>query len=279
VAKRISGRTFVVGAAIAAAGLITEAAITWVRKETPPSWAPITTAAATVLFAGLNAVVEKGREEPTPQPAYPGHQPGYGYQPAYPGRQPAHPGYQPGYRPAPAPPKRRGGFGIATVLVVVLLLCGGGGWAANTYVPKAVKAIRDQSLAPWERNLGNATERLATQAVTTDHGLTITVTSVAVYKSETVVSLTVRNDNADTAHMSVFDSAQLRGAGTNTLQPDVRRTDDTWTGNIGAGSDETGSIAFTGAIPARARAATLTFTTVLVGFDNITVNVPLTLTG
>jgi hypothetical protein len=34
-AKRISGRTFIVGASVATLGLIAEAALTWVRKETP----------------------------------------------------------------------------------------------------------------------------------------------------------------------------------------------------------------------------------------------------
>jgi hypothetical protein len=260
VAKRISGRTFLVGAAVAAVGLLTEAAITWVRKETPPGWAPATTALATVLVAGLNAVVEKGREEPArPQPVY---------QPAY-----------PGYRPAPMAPARRRGFGVATVLVVVLLLCGVGGWAASTYVPKAVMAVRDQTLPSWERSLGHRTERLGRHAVTTDQGLTITVTGVAVYKHETVVSLTVRNDNAGAAHMPVFGSAQLRVPGDDTLQPDVARTNGTWSDSIGGNSDETGSIAFTGALGAGARTATLTFTSVFVGFANITVNVPLALTA
>jgi hypothetical protein len=42
VAKRVSGRTFMIGAAVAAVGLVTESAISWISRETPPAWAPVT---------------------------------------------------------------------------------------------------------------------------------------------------------------------------------------------------------------------------------------------
>jgi hypothetical protein len=256
VAKRISGRTFVVGAAVAAVGLLAESALTWVRKETPPAWAPATAALATVVIAGLNAVLEKGREETVPV-----------YRPAY-----------PGYAPRPAPrPAARGGFGIATVLVVVLLVCGVGGWVGATFLPKAVMVVRDQTGPPWERKLGHATERLAAPATYRGNGLTIEVTGVAVYKSETVVSLTVTNANPDAAHVGVYRSVQLDVPDAATLDPDVPRSDSTWGEDVGGHSHRTGSIAFAGAVPAGATSATLTFINVIIGFDHPTINVPLSL--
>jgi hypothetical protein len=290
VAKRVSGRTFLVGATAAVLGLVTEGIAAWVRKEAPPSWAPIATAAVTVLVAGLTAVAEKSAdtavELPGPmQPAYPGAPAGFPGAPlGYPGGPAAYPGgpmypgspvgYRPPYRPA-APRKR--GIGLAFALVLVLVLFGAGGWAASVFVSKTIATFRSEGLAPWQQPLGNGTERLTESASADASGVTLTVTSVKVYEDETVVSVSAHNDNGDSAHIPVFEAVVLNVPGANSLKPDLPRTDGTWTEDVGAGSDVTGSIAFSGTVAAGATSATIVFNHVLAGFNSATIQVPLQL--
>lgn len=289
-AKRVSGRTFLVGAVAAVVGLATEAITAWVRKEAPPSWAPIATAAVTVVLAGVTAVAEKGTdtaaELPGPvQPSYPGGSAGFpgapmgypGSPAAYPGG-PVYPGSPAGYRPTyrPAAPRKRG-IGIVLALVLVLVLFGAGGWAASVFVSKTIATFRAEGLAPWERPLGNGTERLAQSASAGDSGVTLTVTSVKVYENETVVSVSAHNDNSDSAHIPVFEAVVLNVPGANSLKPDIPRTDSTWTEEVGAGSDVNGSIAFSGAVASGATSATIVFTNVIAGFNSATIQVPLEL--
>jgi hypothetical protein len=273
VAKRVSGRAFLVGAAVAVAGLATEAVVAWVRKEAPPVWAPIAAPVVTVLLAGVTAVAEKdrGAAQPLPAAANPG-QPGYPGQPAY-----------PGYGPPPAGPAstrtRRHGYGLPFALVVLLVLFGLGGWAASVHVPKVVLALQNEGLPPWERPLGDGTERLAQPGQGASQGVTVSVSSVMVYDAETVLTLSVHNDNGDAVSLPVFGAVTLAVDGAPTLRPDLERTDPTWSSTVGAGSDSNGSIAFTGALASGATGATLVFTNVLTGTAAATIQVPLALTG
>jgi len=240
VAKRVSGRTFLVGAVAAVVGLATEAVAAWIRKEAPPSWAPVATAAVTVMLAGVTAVAEKGTDTATElpgpmQPSYPGGSAGFpGVPMGYPGGPAAYPGgpvypgspagYRPAYRPAAT---RKRGIGLVFALVLVLALFGVGGWAASVFVSKTIATFRAEGLAPWEQPLGDGTERLAGSASAADSGLTLTVTSVKVYEDETVVRVSAHNDNGDSAHIPVFEAIVLNVPGANSLKPDIPRTDST----------------------------------------------------
>lgn len=288
-AKRVSGRTFLVGAVAALVGLATEAIAAWVRKEAPPNWAPFATAGVTVLLAGVTAVAEKGSdpavELPGALPSYPGGGPagfpgvplGYPGGPAqYPGG-PAYPGAPVGYRPPYRPAPRKRGVGLAFALVLVLVLFGAGGWAASVFVSKTIATFRAENLPPWQQPLGDGVERLARSASASDSGITLTVTSLKVYDDETVATVSAHNDNGDSAHIPVFEAVVLNVAGANSLKPDIPRTDGTWTESVGAGSDVSGAIAFSGAVASGARSATLVFTNIIAGFNSPTIQVPLEL--
>ena len=92
-----------------------------------------------------------------------------------------------------------------------------------------------------------------------------------------MVSVSAHNDNSDSAHIPVFEAVVLNVPGANSLQPDMQRTADTWTFDVGAGSDMAGAIAFSGTVASGATSATIVFTNVIAGVRPATIRVPLQL--
>jgi hypothetical protein len=134
--------------------------------------------------------------------------------------------------------------------LVLLLLCGGGA-AAATYGVGFLGGF----ITGDERG----TDVLAQPGTATEGPLTLTVTGVEQTRHFTRVHLTAANSGEDTLSLPVFGYTQLTG-GRTTLTGDPSRSD--WPIQVPAGSEVSGTVVFSGHLPAGTTSASLTFTTI-----------------
>jgi hypothetical protein len=185
-----------------------------------------------------------------------------------------------GYYGSPPQLRRqpRSTAGTIGIVALVVGLCGGGGlglaYGAQYLGHKAIDALNEQTIPPWEKKTQDpGRERITKAAVRTKGALTVSVSSVRTNQQATIVTITAKNTGKDSLELPVFGNALLDVPGANTLNADPAAG--SFGGTVPAGGRATGTIVFDGVPGAGVTRMTLSFAHVfgLNGPGNIAVNV------